>query len=76
MGVLACNRSGCENIMCDYVSDRFGYLCSECLNELLTDSSVCSFRGFMRSPKEEVSDIDSTYWEDRVRSEFTGSAYS
>ncbi|MCP4990070.1 MAG: hypothetical protein GY928_29715, partial [Colwellia sp.] len=70
MGVLACNRNGCGNIMCDYYSDTHGYLCNECLNELLEDTSVCSFRGFMRSPKEEVSDIDLTYWEDKVRNEF------
>jgi len=33
MGVLACDRNGCENIMCDiYVSGSF-YVCRECKNE-------------------------------------------
>ncbi len=35
MGVLACDREGCENIMCDRLSDTFGYLCWECFDELV-----------------------------------------
>ena len=34
MGVLACDRDGCKNIMCDRLSYRFGYLCWECFEEL------------------------------------------
>ena len=34
MGVLECDRLGCENIMCEYVSSTYGYICDECLEEL------------------------------------------
>jgi hypothetical protein len=30
MGVLACDRPGCKNIMCDYVVLGEFYLCGEC----------------------------------------------
>lgn len=33
MGVMACSRRGCENIMCDVYITRIGYLCNHCLNE-------------------------------------------
>jgi len=33
MSVMSCNRSGCNNIMCDtYVKD-IGYICYECQRE-------------------------------------------
>jgi len=34
MGVMACNRKDCTNIMCDRYSFDHGYLCDECLEEL------------------------------------------
>ena len=41
MGVLACDRNGCENIMCDNVShERNEYLCNECKQEL-KEKGVC-----------------------------------
>lgn len=50
MGVLACNRNGCDNIMCDHYSDEYGYICSECLNEL-KNKPFTEIRSFMKSPK-------------------------
>lgn len=35
MGVLACDRKGCENIMCAKHSDEYGYICNECFDELV-----------------------------------------
>jgi len=35
MGVIPCDRVGCENIMCSRLSDRYGYLCWECFDELV-----------------------------------------
>jgi hypothetical protein len=35
MGVMHCNRKGCVHIMCDRYSEKFGYLCSECFDELI-----------------------------------------
>jgi len=35
MGVMACFRNGCNNIMCDRYSDEFGYICNDCFSELI-----------------------------------------
>lgn len=47
MGVLACNRKGCRNIMCDRYSSRYGYICNECFAELVAKRTldVESFMG-------------------------------
>ena len=34
MGVMACNRRGCDNIMCNDHSEVTGYICWECKSEL------------------------------------------
>lgn len=34
MSVKACNRAGCENIMCNIYSPDFGYICCDCYEEL------------------------------------------
>lgn len=37
MGVLACNRNECRNIMCDtYVEEINSYICNECQDEFIT----------------------------------------
>ena len=51
MGVLACNRVDCENIMCDYYSHEHGYLCWECLQEL-KEKGACDIEVFMGTVKE------------------------
>lgn len=56
MGVMACSRKGCENIMCNHYNREYGYICWECLKEL---EHVCGIHGlradvideFMRTPK-------------------------
>ncbi len=53
MGVMACDRRECENIMCDMYSPKFGYICAECYEELT--SRVQSIEEFMESPKESAS---------------------
>jgi len=35
MGVMSCNRKGCNNIMCDRHSNNYGYICNECFDELV-----------------------------------------
>lgn len=49
MGVLACDRNECENIMCDRYSREYGYICNECFVELV--NSGISFEFFMYSQK-------------------------
>ena len=35
MGVMECDRAGCENIMCHRRSVKHGYLCEDCFKELV-----------------------------------------
>lgn len=56
MSVLQCNRKGCNNIMCDRHSHRYGYICDECFEELISlepKISVDTFTNFMQSVKQE-----------------------
>lgn len=52
MSLLACNRNGCDNIMCDIISDRYGYICDDCYNELKEKAGTMSISYFMKSPKK------------------------
>lgn len=49
MGVMACHRAGCENILCDRYSPEYGYICEDCYQELL--SQVISIGTFMATKK-------------------------
>lgn len=51
MGVLACDRRGCENIMCDRYSYKHGYICNECFEELVSLGVRTSVSEFMNSLK-------------------------
>ncbi len=71
MGVLACDRNGCENIMCDNVSDeRNEYLCGECKQEL-KEEGVCCIDNFMRSSKQSHTSYHQEEWEDYIDKLFT-----
>ena len=50
MGVLRCHRSDCENVMCTRYSDKHGYICNECFEELL-NSDINSIEEFLESEK-------------------------
>ena len=68
MSVLACDRNGCSNIMCDRHSYEFGYICEECFQELLLaaqDFAPVDFVKFMDSPKGQKNS-----WEDICNAEF------
>jgi hypothetical protein len=49
MGVMRCDRSGCESILCNLYSDEFGYICNGCFDELRTEYQ--DIRKFMKTPK-------------------------
>jgi hypothetical protein len=67
MGVLACDRKGCENIMCDFLSHEHGYLCWECKDELIA-RGPCNVHAFMETPRREYKmSID---WQGDVDKEF------
>lgn len=68
MGVLACDRQGCTNIMCYYYSHEFGYLCSSCFEELVELNGRMTVEKFMRTEK---SPWDISYeWAEYIRGEF------
>ena len=54
MGVLACHRNGCENIMCDRVSREYGYICNECFKELVFTGPETNIESFMDSKKQNI----------------------
>lgn len=58
MGVMACNRAGCENILCDKYSCTHGYICNECYGELASRSVPTKTEEFMESHKQMIYDID------------------
>ena len=68
MGVLACDRQDCENIMCDYISHTYGYLCYSCMQELKAASGALTIQQFMNTPA--MSGGRSYEWENYVESEF------
>jgi hypothetical protein len=51
MSVLACDRKGCENIMCDRYSPVYGYICSECFEELVSSGPETNIPRFMQTVK-------------------------
>ena len=54
MGVMGCNRNGCESIMCDRYNSNFGYICGDCFAELLTvEPSAMPVAEFMNTEKPE-----------------------
>ena len=55
MGVLACDRVGCENIMCDRCSPTYGYICELCFKELVESGVDTHLPSFMATPfKKEL----------------------
>ena len=53
MGVLACDRRGCENVMCDRHSHTYGYICNECFEELVDEGIAMDIERFMNTEKDE-----------------------
>ncbi len=54
MGVKACFRKGCDNILCDRLSSVHGYICYECFNELVNLGADTDIINFMNSQKTEI----------------------
>jgi hypothetical protein len=52
MSVLACHRNGCDNIMCDRLSQTYGYICNECFDELVGLGPETNINSFMDSEKK------------------------
>lgn len=72
MGVLVCDRNGCDNIMCDFYSHTYGYLCYECKTEL-ENTPMTDFESFMRSAK--CTYPSKSAWVNSVNDEFKSRYY-
>ena len=55
MGVLACDRRGCSNVMCNRYSIDFSYICGDCFDELSKYRYSINIKDFMDSRKPELS---------------------
>ena len=53
MGVLACSRNGCDYILCENYSDEYGYLCDDCLEELISSGVRTDIETFLNSKKPD-----------------------
>lgn len=81
MGVMACDRKGCEHIMCDRLILDNLYICPECWKELvnvkdntwdkkMTAAEVRrSIERFMRSDVGEYREVDTKEEFDRLTGE-------
>lgn len=67
MGVLACSRQDCEEIMCNFYSDKYGYLCDDCRDDLIKMGPM-SVYAFLATPKEPT--FVSEVWGEYVVKEF------
>lgn len=67
MGVLACDRNGCHHIMCQYVSNSYGYLCEYCFEELKSKPNADIYEFMNSEPTPEESNY---LWTTFIESEF------
>ncbi len=61
MGVLACDRKGCENIMCERYSGEYRYICYDCFAEMQEDENFKSNEEFMNTEKGHKNGSDKSY---------------
>ncbi len=62
MGVMACYRTGCKNILCDRYSSEYGYICNYCFEELC-ESGTLDIQNFMHNVKPSHKPARETYEE-------------
>ena len=55
MGVLACDREGCDNIMCNRVSYNYGYICHKCFEELVLSGPTTDIKRFMDTESDPLT---------------------
>ena len=70
MGVMACDRKDCENIMCDRYSHTYGYICDECFDELLSLRQIPEVGRFMKSKKKRWTSNEKELMEKYLYNEF------
>lgn len=55
MGVMICNRNGCDSILCDRYSEIFGYICNECFAKMCRNHLHPI--EFMASKKDDTEEL-------------------
>lgn len=55
MGVMECDRKGCQNILCDRYNSTYGYICDECFEELENKPLPVDILQFMDTEKGELA---------------------
>lgn len=61
MGVLECSRYGCNHIMCDRYSSKYGYICDECFEELVSLGVNADIEEFMNTAPVSLDIVDDAY---------------
>jgi hypothetical protein len=76
MGVMPCLRERCNQILCHIYSREFGYICTECFEELVDyclehgvsratiKRFLCTEKGSMQSERQRVIDDLHEFYED------------
>lgn len=54
MGIMACSRRGCENVMCNRYSCLHGFICEECFEELVRSGAEMNVAQFMDTSKKTL----------------------
>jgi hypothetical protein len=67
MSVLACDRAGCENIMCTRYSHEYGYICDDCFEELKKSKMPVPL--FMRIDKKIARAVKEGFEYDKIFSD-------
>lgn len=62
MGCLECSRAGCPNIMCDRYSYEYGYLCSDCFEELV-QKDYRNIKSFLGTEPDNDEDARRAYYD-------------
>ena len=63
MSVLACDRIGCDNIMCNrigYIDNNHYYLCNECFEELVHLGPQTDLGDFMVRLSARPTNLDTS----------------
>jgi len=64
VGVMRCNRTDCESVMCTRYSTAYGYLCDACFNELVHQGPATNITEFlMSSPNHQMREAVEAYFE-------------
>lgn len=61
MGCLECSRAGCPNIMSERYSYEYGYLCSDCFEELV-QKDYRNIKSFLGTEPDNDEDARRAYY--------------